>query len=129
MFKSYTSSRFAIILSKEHKLAKLIVSCVESLSNHVGVKQTLNEFRNRFLIAQEGSFVKKVVYVKKVKKVKNCFICRKYIDKPRVYPEFWSLPKLRLNYLRPFAVEDVDLCCPIFVKNMYFDRYGRMYKT
>ena len=59
-------SRFAIILSKEHKLAKLIALCVESLSNHVGVKQTLNEFRNRFLIAQEGSFVKKVVYVKKV---------------------------------------------------------------
>ena len=48
-------SCFAIILSKEHKLAKLIVLCVESLSNHVG-----------FLIAQEGSFVKKVVYVKKV---------------------------------------------------------------
>ena len=88
MFKSYTLSRFAIILSKEHKLAKLIVLCVEALSNHVGVKQTLNEFRNRFLIAQEGSFVKKVVYVKKGKKVKNCFICRKYIDKPRVYPEF-----------------------------------------
>ena len=118
MFKSYTLSRFAIILSKEHKLAKLIVLCVEALSNHVGVKQTLNEFRNRFLIAQEGSFVKKVVYVKKGKKVKNCFICRKYIDKPRVYPEFWSLPKLRLNYSQPFVGEDVDLCCPTFVKNM-----------
>ena len=41
-------SHFPIILSKEHKLAKLIISYVHSLSNHVGAKQTLNEFRNRF---------------------------------------------------------------------------------
>ena len=34
-------SRFPIILSKEHKLAKLIILYVHSLSNHVGVKQTV----------------------------------------------------------------------------------------
>ena len=28
-----------------------------------------------------------------------------------------------------FAVVGVDLCGTIFMKNMYFDRYGRMYKT
>ena len=28
-----------------------------------------------------------------------------------------------------FAVVGVDLCGTIFMKNMYFDRYGRMYRT
>ena len=46
-------SCFPIILSKEHKLAKLIILHVHSLSNHVGVKQTLNEFRNRSWITRE----------------------------------------------------------------------------
>ena len=51
-------SCFPIILSKEHKLAKLIILYVHSLSNHVGVKQTLNEFRNRSWITRELLFVK-----------------------------------------------------------------------
>ena len=114
-------SRFPIILSKEHKLAKLIFLYVHSLSNHVRVKQTLNEFRNRFWITQGRSFVRKVLI--------DSYICRKNRGQPYPYPEFSPLPKLRLNDSRPLAVVGVDLCGPIFVKNMYFDGYGRMYKT
>ena len=36
---------------------------------------------------------------------------------------------MTLNDSRPFAVVGVDLCDSIFVKNMYFDGYGRMYKA
>ena len=108
---------FPIILWKEHKLAKLIISYVHSLSNHVGVKQTLNEFWNRFWITQGQSFVKKVLI--------HCYICRKYRGKPYLYPEFSSLPKLKLNDSCPFAVVGVDLWGPIFVKNMYLGEYIR----
>lgn len=114
-------SRSPVILSKEHKLAKLIVLYVHSTSNHVGVKQTLNEFRNRFWITQGRSFIKKVLI--------DCYICRKYKGKPYPYPEFAPLPEFRLNDSRPFAVVGVDLCGPIFVKNVYFDGYGGMFKT
>ena len=82
-------SCFPIILSKEHKLAKLIILYVHSLSHHVGVKQTLNELRNRFWITQGQSFVKKVLI--------DCYMRRKYRGKPYPYPKFSSLPKLRLN--------------------------------
>ena len=84
-----SKSRFPIILLKKHKLAKLIILYVHSLSNHVEVKQTLNEFRNKFWINQGRSFVKKALI--------DCYICRKYIGKPYSYPEFSPLPKLRLN--------------------------------
>ena len=114
-------SRFPIVLTKEHKLAKLIILYVHSLSIHVGVKQTVNEFRNRFWKTQGRTFVRKILI--------DCYICRKYRGKPYPYSEFSPLPKLRLNYLRPIAVVDVDLWGSIFVKNMYFDGYGRMHKT
>ena len=113
-------SRFPTILSKEHKLAKLIILYVHSFSNHVRVKQTLNEFRNIFWITQGRSFVRKVFI--------DCYICRKYRGQPYPYPEFSPLPKLRLNDSLLFAAVGVDLCGPIFVKNMYFDGYRKMYK-
>ena len=72
-------------------------------------------------MTQGRSYVRKVLI--------DCYICRKYRGKPYLYPEFSPLPKLRLNHSRPFAVVGVDLCGPLFVKNMYFDGYGRMYKT
>ena len=76
---------------------------------------------NRFWITQGRSFVRKVLI--------GCYICRKYRSKPYPYPEFSPLPKLRLNDSQPFAVVGVDLSGLIFVKNMCFDGYGRMYKT
>ena len=59
----------------------------------------------------------------------DCYIYRKYRGKPCPYPEFSPLLKLTLNDSRPFAVVGVDLYGSIFVKNMYFDGYGRIYKT
>ena len=58
----------------------------------------------------------------------DCYICRKHKGKPYPYPVFAPIQKLRLNDSRPFAVVGVDLCGPIFVKNMHFDGHGRMYK-
>ena len=107
-------SRFPIILSKE--LAKLIILYVHSFSNHVGAKQTLNEFRNRFWITQGRPFVRKVIT--------DCYICRKYRGKPYPYPELSPLPKLRLNDSRPFAVVDVGLCGPVFVKICILEGMG-----
>ena len=105
--------------TNQHKRTQLIILYVRYLSNHVGVTQTLNEFRNRFWITQGQSFVRKILI--------DCNICRKYKGKP--YTEFSPLSKLRLNDSRPFPVAGVDLCGPILVKNMYFDGYERLYKT
>ena len=67
--------------------------------------------RQRFWINQARSYVRNILH--------KCRKCRKHHGKPYPYPDPPPLTELRLNDDRPFAVVGVDLCGPLYLKNVF----------
>ena len=116
-------SKFPILLNSDHKLTELLVKETHYRNLHSGTKQTLTDLRQRFWIVKGRSFVKKVL--------KYCRICRKSAGPPYPYPdpELSQLPSFRLNDDRPFAAIGVDLCGPLFVKNVFCEVEDELFKV
>ena len=104
-------SKFPILLDRKHETTKLIVRNIHLGNKHCGLKQCLNELRQRFWVSRGRGFVRSVLL--------NCTICRRFIVKPFDYPNPPPLTSLRLNDSRPFVVVGVDLCGPLYVKDIF----------
>ena len=106
-------TKYPILLSKEHELTALIVRDCHNKVHHRGIKQTLTELRREYWILKGRSFVKKIIH--------GCITCKRIHGRPYSYPNISMLPTERLLDDRPFQAVGVDLCGPLFIKNIYKD--------
>ena len=104
-------TRLPIMLSKTHKLSKLLVILCHHKVKHNGVRQTLAEFRSNYWLTQGRSFVKKILF--------ECVVCKRYNARPYNYPKPPDLPKERVSCETPFSNTGVDYMGPVYCKNVY----------
>ena len=104
-------TRLPIMLSKTHKLSKLLVILCHHRVKHNGVRQTLAEFRSNYWLTQGRSFVKKILF--------ECVVCKRYNARPYNYPKPPDLPKERVSCETPFSNTGVDYMGPVYCKNVY----------
>ena len=104
-------ARFPILLPKNNAFSDLIIKHCHQNVLHNGMKETVNELRNRFWITKARNDIKKIIH--------KCFICKRFEGKPYKYPEAPDLPKFRLTKDFPFTYTGLDYAGPVYVKNIY----------
>ena len=104
-------AKFPIFLPKEHIYTKLYVKFIHELVLHNGVKETLNEIRNKFWITQGRNFIKRIIF--------KCSICRRFEGPAYKYPDVPDLPSIRLCNDFPFKNTGVDYAGPLYIRNIY----------
>ena len=100
-----------IILSRNHRLAKLLVLYCHVKVYHRGVRQTLTEFRSIYWITRGRSFVKKVI--------RPCIVCQKLNVRPLKYPAHSELPTVRFDERYPFSSSGLDYMGPLYCTPVY----------
>ena len=100
-----------VILSRNHRLAKLLVLYCHVKVYHRGVRQTLTEFRASYWITRGRSFVKKVI--------RPCIVCQKLNVRPLKYPAHSELPTVRFDERYPFASSGLDHMGPLYCSPVY----------
>ena len=108
------------MLSLNHDFTKLAVhKCHEKVFQN-SVKQTLNEFRNEFLINRAKNYIRKLLNI--------CFICKRLQSRSYSYTEKSTFPGYRVNRTIPFQVCRVDYLGTAFVKNVYYSNNDEIIK-
>ncbi|XP_065658128.1 uncharacterized protein LOC136082642 [Hydra vulgaris] len=93
-----------IFLPRSCYISKLIILHSHVLVKHNGVKETLNELRNKFWIPKARCLIHSAI--------RKCYLCRKFEGKPYFYPISSPLPVSRLNYKHAFKYTGVDYAGP-----------------
>ena len=106
-------------LDRSHKICEMIVNDTHLQNMHSGVKQTLADLRQQYWITKGRSYVQNIL--------KNCHVCKRYHGKPYSYPDPPPITELHLRENRLFSVTGVDLCGPLFVKNIFHGEF--LYKA
>ena len=83
--------------------------------------ETNTYIRERFWICTGRSYVKGIV--------SKCLISKRLMEKPYDYPESPPLPSSRLRDDFAFISTGLDLCSPIFVRNIYHKQDETVYKA
>ena len=104
-------SKAPIMISKEHKLADLIVNYFHLKVLHNGVKQTLTEIRSMFWITRGRNFVKKLI--------RPCTVCKRINSRPYQYPGQSDIPSFRFDDNQPFSTTGVDYLGPLYCLPVY----------
>ena len=101
-------TRSPVILTKDHRLAELLVLYAHRQVKHMKTKQTLTELRQRFWICRGRNFVRQILH--------RCVTCRVLDTKSYEYPaNIPPLTELRLNDHRAFYATGVDNFGPLYV--------------
>ena len=99
-----------VILSDNHHLTDLIIRDSHFSCKHLGVDSTINHLRQTgFWVLHARQCAKRVL--------KNCILCHKYNSRAFGLPPTPSLPKNRLNLIKPFNHTGVDYTGHFFVKD------------
>ena len=99
------------MVSKEHRLAEILVHYCHEKVLHRGIKQTLNELRTGFWITQGRSYIKKII--------NPCVTCRRLNTRSYEYPEHSDLPKFRFDDAHAFRSSAIDFLGPLFCLPVY----------
>ena len=110
-----------ILLNKESHLTKLIIWRCHLKRYHSGLKDTLNELRQRFWVTRGRQTVKKVIA--------NCVTCLKQNSRPFKSLPAPPLPHYRVNVQFPFSSTGVDYLGPLFVKNIFKNDTDELFKV
>ena len=105
------TTRFPILLPREHHVTELIIREAHEKVYHNGVKETLAEVRSRYWIVKGRQIVKKLI--------RRCFICKKLEGLAYPPPVTCDLPEFRVGASRAFETVGVDFCGPIYVRDIY----------
>ncbi|XP_065671790.1 uncharacterized protein LOC136089666 [Hydra vulgaris] len=100
-----------IFLPRSCYLSKLTILHCHVLVKHNGVKESLNELRNKFWVPKARCLIHSVI--------QKCFLCRKLEGKPYFYPISSPLPVSRLNNKHAFKYTGVDNAGPLYVKSIH----------
>lgn len=99
-----------ILLSPNHYLTSLIINDSHFTCKHLGVESTMNHLRQSgFWILNVRQSIKKII--------KQCIICNKYNSRSFTSPPTPSLPKDRVNLVRPFYHTGIDFTGHFFVRD------------
>ena len=102
------STKYPILVYKDHHLAVLLVRNAHSRVLHNGVKETLTELRAKFWIVQGRSFIKKIIH--------QCHVCRRHEGRSYHVPPPPPLPAFRVEEAPPFSFTGIDFAGPLYVK-------------
>ncbi|XP_055601508.1 uncharacterized protein LOC129750567 [Uranotaenia lowii] len=102
------STKFPVILCKQHPITDLLISHYHSKYHHANFETVVNEIRQCVYIPQIRSRVKIII--------NGCQWCKVYKTRPQV-PRMAPLPAARLSsFTRPFSYVGLDLFGPVSVK-------------
>ena len=104
-------TKYPIIISKDHRLAELIVWDCHYKTMHRGTRQTLTELRANYWIVRGRSYVRKII--------RSCTICKRIHGRSYTYPHTPDLPIERVKGEKPFLFIGTDHCGPLFIKDVY----------
>ena len=102
------STKYPILLDKEHHLATLIVWSCHRRVLHGGVKETLTELRSKFWLVQGRSFVRKLLF--------RCVTCKKQDGRSYKALNPPPLPEFRVKESPPFTYVGLDYVGPLYLK-------------
>ncbi|XP_066924007.1 uncharacterized protein [Clytia hemisphaerica] len=102
-------TKFPILISRNSRLAELIV--LESHKNvgHNKTKDTLNKLRSQYWIPQGRQLIKKLI--------NSCLICRLFEGKRCIYPQPPKPPRERVG-----MSIGIDYAGPVFIRNNFSDQ-------
>ena len=104
-------SKAPVMISKEHRLAELIVNYFHLKVLHNGVKQTLTEIRSMFWIMRARNSVKKLI--------RPCTVCKRINSRAFQYAGHSDIPSSRFDDNRPFATTGIDYLGPLYCLPVY----------
>ena len=102
------STKFPILLPKNHPLTLLVLRQPHERVAHNGPKETLTELRSRYWVLKGRSLVKQYI--------NHCTLCRRFEALPYRPPPPPPLPPFRVKEEPPFACTGVDFAGPLYVK-------------
>jgi len=106
------TTKYPILLSKEHYLATLIVLDAHNRVMHNGVKETLTEVRSKYYIIRGRQFVRRLLY--------KCVVCHNLPPPPQ-------LPEFRVKKMPPFTYTGVDFAGPLYIETQGLCRKGKVW--
>ena len=102
------STRYPILLPRDHPVTPLIVSDAHRRVLHNGLRDKLTEVRTRFWIVKGRSLVRRIIH--------RCVTCRRFEGKPFPAPPPPPLPVSRVKEDPPFTFTGVDFAGPILIR-------------
>ena len=102
------STKYPILLPRDHPVTPLIVSDAHRRVLHNGLRDTLTEVRTRFWIVKGRSLVRRIIH--------RCVTCRRFEGKPFPAPPPPPLPVSRVKEDPPFTFTGVDFAGPILIR-------------
>ena len=102
------STRYLILLPRDHPVTPLIVSDAHRRVLHNGLRDTLTEVRTRFWIVKGRSLVRRIIH--------RCITCRRFMGKLFPAPPPPPLPVSRVKEEPPFTFTGVDFAGPILIR-------------
>jgi len=113
------TTRYPVLLPKEHYLATLIVQDAHNRVMHNGVKETLTEIRSKYWVIRGRQFVRRVLH--------KCVVCRKYEGRSYSLPPPPQLPEFRVKEMPPFTYTGVDFAGPLYIETQGLCKKGKVW--
>ena len=101
-------TKYPILLSKEHRITRLVVEEIHKRIMHGGVKETLAELRAKYWIPGGRQLVRKILH--------ECVTCKKVEGKAFNTPRAADLPDNRVSDVAAFTHIGVDFAGPLYIK-------------
>ena len=105
------TTRFPILLPRNHHVTELVIREAHEKVYHNGVKETLSEVRSKYWIVKGRQIVKKLL--------RRCVLCKKLEGLAYPSPVTSPLPEFRVGANKAFQTTGVDFCGPVYVKDIY----------
>ena len=102
------STKYPILLPRDHPFTALIVRRAHERVFHGGVKSTLTELRSQFWIVKGRSLIQRLL--------RSCVLCKRFEGRPYRHPPPPPLPLFRVDKAPPFTYTGVDFAGPLYLK-------------
>ena len=103
------STKYPVLLHREHPITSLIFKDAHLRVLHDGVKETLTEVSTKYWIVKGRSLVRKLIH--------HCVVCRRFEGLPFSSPPPPPLPVYRVRDAPAFTFSGVDFAGPITVRS------------
>ena len=111
------STKYPLLLSRNHPLTPLIINDAHRRVLHNGVRETLTEIRRRFWIVKGRSLVRAIIH--------RCVTCRRYEGAPFPTPPPPPLPVSRVTEAPAFSFTGVDFAGPLTIRTEGPNKTGK----
>ena len=102
------STKYPLLLARNHPLTPLVVNDAHKRVLHNGVRETLTEIRRKFWIVKGRSLVRAIIH--------RCVTCRRFEGAPFPTPPPPPLPASRVKEDPAFTFTGVDFAGPLMIR-------------